>query len=111
MKENKILGWFIIFPSDFVSRIGIPVPVAMGLFINCYFLFEVQLLCLNLNVDVLTFEDSEWSRGRYKMECQVEKLEHFRRILLLEFNRGAKSVEAVNNICAVYEDKASERAW
>ena len=35
------------------------------------------------------------------MECQVEKLEYFRHILLFEFNRGTK---AVRNICAVYGD-------
>ena len=40
------------------------------------------------------------------MECQVEKLEHFRYILLFEFNRGVKVAEAVRNICAVYRDSA-----
>ena len=56
---------------------------------DCHFIFEVQLLCLSLHIEVLSFEDSEWSRGpykirgRYKMEFQVEKLEHFRHILLL----------------------------
>ena len=38
------------------------------------------------------------------MECQLEKLEHFRHILLYEFNRGAK---AAKNICAVYGDNAN----
>ena len=38
------------------------------------------------------------------MECQVEKLEHFRHILLFEFNRGAKAAEAARSICAVFED-------
>ena len=28
------------------------------------FLFEVQLLRLSLHIEVLSFEDSEWSRGR-----------------------------------------------
>ena len=32
--------------------------------IDCHFLFEVQLLCLSLIVELLPFEDSEWSRGR-----------------------------------------------
>ena len=36
----------------------------MGLFVDCHFLFEVQLLCLSLLIEVLSFEDSEWSRGR-----------------------------------------------
>ena len=49
----------------------------MGLFIDCHFLFELQLLCLSLRIEVLSFEDSEWSRGCYIMESQVEKLEHF----------------------------------
>ena len=40
------------------------------------------------------------------MECQVEKLKHFRHILLFEFNRGTKAKEAVRNICAVYGDNA-----
>ena len=59
----------------FISRVGI--PVAMCLFIDCHILFEVQLLCLNLHIEVLSFEDSEWSHGHWKMECQVEKLKHF----------------------------------
>ena len=36
------------------------------------------------------------------MECQVEKLEHFRHILLFEFKRGNKALEVARNICAVY---------
>ena len=40
------------------------------------------------------------------MECQVEKLKHFRHILLFELNRGAKAAEAARNICAVYGDNA-----
>ena len=75
----------------------------MSLFIDYRFLFEVQLLCSSLHIEVLSFEDSEWSRGREKMECQVEKLEHFRHIIF-EFNRGVKAAEATKNICAVYGD-------
>ena len=41
-----------------------------------------------------------------KMECQLEKLEHFRHILLFEFNRGAKAAEAARNICTMYGDNA-----
>ena len=40
------------------------------------------------------------------MESQVEKLEHLRRILFFEFNRGAKAAEAAINFCAVYGDNA-----
>ena len=98
--------------SDFVSRVGI--PVAMDLFIDCHFLFEVQL-SLRLLIEVLTFEDSEWIRGRLKMECQVDKLDHFRHVLLFEFNRGAKAAEAARKICAVYGDNAigenAARKW
>ena len=36
----------------------------------------------------------------------MEKLEHFRHILLFELNRGAKAVEAARNICVVYGDNA-----
>lgn len=36
------------------------------------------------------------------MECQVDKSEHFRHILLYEFNRGTNATEAYRNICAVY---------
>ena len=36
----------------------------------------------------------------------MEKLEQFRHILLFEFSRGAKSVEAAINICAVYGNNA-----
>ena len=38
-------------------------------------------MCLSLHTEVLSFEDSEWSHGRSKMECHVEKLKHFRHIL------------------------------
>ena len=41
-----------------------------------------------------------------KMECQVEKNEHFRHHLLFAFNRDAKAFEAHREICAVYEDEA-----
>ena len=40
------------------------------------------------------------------MECQLEKLEHFRHILLFEFNGWAKAVVAARNIFAVYGDNA-----
>jgi hypothetical protein len=43
------------------------------------------------------------------MECQIEKNEHFRHLLLYEFNRGSKAGEAARNICAVYgEDSVAE---
>ena len=49
------------------------------------------------------------------MECQVEKLEHFRHILLFEFKRGAKAAGAARNICAMYGDNVSRdstaRKW
>ena len=40
------------------------------------------------------------------MECRVEKLEYFRRILLFQFNRRAKVAKAARNICAVYGNNA-----
>jgi hypothetical protein len=44
------------------------------------------------------------------MGCQVEKNEHFRHLLLYEFNRGSKAAEAARNICAVYgEDSIAEK--
>ena len=36
----------------------------------------------------------------------MEKLEHFRHILLFEFNTGSKVTEAARNICAVYGDNS-----
>ena len=36
----------------------------------------------------------------------MEKLEHFRHILLFEFSRGAKAAEETTNICTVYGDNA-----
>ena len=45
----------------------------------------------------------------------MKKLEHFRRIVLFEFNRGAKAVEAARNICAMYGDnsmgESTGRKW
>ena len=85
----------------------------MGLFIDCHFLFEVQLLCLSLHIQVLSSGDSEWSCGCYKMKWQVEKLKHFWHILLFEFSRGA--AEAARKIYAVYGDNAigesTARKW
>ena len=40
------------------------------------------------------------------MECQVEKLEHFRHFLFFEFNRGAKAADATWNTWTVYGDNA-----
>ena len=45
------------------------------------------------------------------MECQVEKLEHFRHILLFEFNREAKAAEAALTFALYMETMPSERAW
>jgi hypothetical protein len=40
----------------------------------------------------------------------VEKNEHFRHLVLYEFNLGSKATEAARNICAVYgEDSMAER--
>ena len=36
----------------------------------------------------------------------MEKLEHFRHVLLFEFNRGAKAAEAARNIYVVYGGNA-----
>ena len=45
----------------------------------------------------------------------MEKLEHFRYILLFELNRGAKATQAARNFCAVYGDnvfgESTERKW
>jgi hypothetical protein len=44
------------------------------------------------------------------MECQVEKNEHFRHLILYELNRGSKAAEIARNICAVYgEDSIAEK--
>ena len=50
------------FVAIFFSRLGIPVTI--GLFIDCRSLFEVKLLCFTLHIEVLSFEDSEWSCAR-----------------------------------------------
>ena len=36
----------------------------------------------------------------------MNKLEHFQHILLFEFSRGVKAMEAARNICAMYGDNA-----
>lgn len=40
------------------------------------------------------------------MKCQVDKKEHFRHLLLFEFNRGANAKEATQKICEVYGEDA-----
>ncbi|XP_029655690.1 uncharacterized protein LOC115229494 [Octopus sinensis] len=44
-------------------------------------------------------------RFDHKMECQVDKTEHFRHHLLFAFNRGVKVAEATLEICAVFGEK------
>ena len=45
----------------------------------------------------------------------MEKVKHFRHILLFEFNRRMKAAEAARNICAMYEDnvigESTARKW
>ena len=41
------------------------------------------------------------------MECQVEKQEHYRHILLFKLNRAAKAAEAARNNCAEYGENAN----
>ena len=43
----------------------------------------------------------------------MEKLEHFRHILLFEFSRGAKAAETARNVFAVYRDNdiGESTAW
>jgi hypothetical protein len=44
------------------------------------------------------------------MECQVEKNEHFRHLLLYEFSRGSQAAEATRNIYTIYgEESNAER--
>ena len=40
------------------------------------------------------------------MECQVEKNEHFRHLLLFAFNQGSKATKAARDICAVFGEGA-----
>lgn len=40
------------------------------------------------------------------MECQVDKKENFRHLLLFAFNRGAKATEAAQEIYEVYGEEA-----
>ena len=41
-----------------------------------------------------------------EMECQVEKNEHFRHLLLFAFYQGSKAAKAARDICAVYGEGA-----
>jgi hypothetical protein len=44
------------------------------------------------------------------MECQVEKYEYFRRLLLYELNSGSKAAEVTQNSFVVYgENSIAER--
>ena len=49
------------------------------------------------------------------MECQVDKIEHFRHHLLFAFNRGVNATEAAREICSVYGNGAmpesTARRW
>ncbi len=49
------------------------------------------------------------------MECQVDKSEHFRHLLLFAFNQGNKAAKAARDICAVYGEYAmnerTARRW
>ncbi|KAK2578359.1 hypothetical protein KPH14_001400, partial [Odynerus spinipes] len=41
-----------------------------------------------------------------KMECQMEKNEHFLHLLLFTFNQGFKAAKATRDICPVYGEGA-----
>ena len=41
-----------------------------------------------------------------KLECQVEKNEHFRHLLLFPFNRGSKVAKATRDVSTVYGEGA-----
>ncbi|XP_052822023.1 histone-lysine N-methyltransferase SETMAR-like isoform X2 [Octopus bimaculoides] len=41
-----------------------------------------------------------------KMECQVDKTEHFQHHLLFAFNQGVEVAKVAHEICAVYEEGA-----
>ena len=59
---------------------------------------------------MLSFEDSGWIRGRYKMECQVEKLEDFRHILIFEFIERRKQRRRPETFAPCMGTMPSERA-
>ena len=70
---------------------------------------EQNTIYICLIICSVFYDYTERSRGCKKMECQVERLEHFRCILLFEFSRGMKAVEAARNICACMGTMPSER--
>ena len=78
----------------------------MGLFIDCRFLFEVQLLCLSLHIEVLSFEDSEWSRGckEKSAKWKIGTLTHI--FFSLSSIEGRKQRRRPETFCAVYGDNA-----
>ena len=93
--------------SDFVSRLRI--PVAMGLFLGCHFLFQVKNYCCawvytlnfcHLKIVSRTVDARKWS-AKWRSWNISDII-----IVLFEFNREAKAAEAARNICAVYCDNA-----
>jgi hypothetical protein len=93
---------------DFVLDDFFPTRIACWLciiyhFTAFIFLYETFLEFSDLNLWYEIFRAKT-------MECQVEKNEHFRRLLLYGFNRGSKAAGAAQNICAIYgEDSIAER--
>ena len=57
-----------------------------------YLIFMIELILVGFKV--------------FKMECQVDKNEHFRHHLLFAFNRDTKATEPALEVCEVYGQKA-----
>ncbi|GBN07253.1 hypothetical protein AVEN_121249-1 [Araneus ventricosus] len=49
---------------------------------------------------------TDWPVQIIRMECKVDKTEHFRHHLLFSFNRTVTTAEATLEICALYGGKA-----
>ena len=65
--EDLPLGRIAALVPEFAVKdlpLGRTLMMTMGLFNDCHFLFEIQLMYLSLNIEVLALEESEWSRGR-----------------------------------------------
>ena len=71
-------------------------------------------MCLSLHIEVLSFEDSEWTTDARKWSAKWRNW-NISDILLFEFNRVTKATVAAGNIYAMYGDNAigesKRRKW
>ena len=82
----------------------------MGLSIDCHFLSEVQLLYLRFHIEVLSFEDSEWSVDARKWSAKWRNWNISDIFFSLSSKEGRKQCRPPGTFAQCMRKMQSERA-